>query len=107
MGRVGLLVGERPEAGPVVGPEAPRIAPEHLDVRDLHRIDALPQPGPRRAEVRNAARHGDAGAGERDRGARVPDHLRETLDAAVRGRHRSERLAGRLTRGLTRNLTRG
>ena len=45
--RVRLLVGEHPEPRPVEGPEPLRVAPEHVDVRDLHRVDVLPQAGAR------------------------------------------------------------
>ena len=42
---VGALVPERLEALAVEAPEARRVAPEHVDVGDLHRVDVGPQPG--------------------------------------------------------------
>jgi hypothetical protein len=39
------LVPQHREAVAVEVPEALRIAPEDLDVRDLHRVDVLPQAG--------------------------------------------------------------
>ena len=43
MGAVGLLVAERGEALAVEAPEAHRVGAEGVDVRDLHRVDVLPQ----------------------------------------------------------------
>ena len=66
VGAVGLLVLERGEAVAVEVPEALGVAPEDVDVRDLHRVDVLPQPGAGRAEVGDPGGHGDPGAGEGD-----------------------------------------
>ena len=63
---VGLLVVERLEALAVEAPERSRVAAEHVDVRDLHRVDVLPQPRPGRAEVGDPRRHRDPRAGQRD-----------------------------------------
>ena len=63
---VGLLAVEDREALAVEVPEARRVAPPDVDVGDLHRVDVRPQAGHRRAEVGDAGRHGDAGAGQHD-----------------------------------------
>ena len=60
VGAVGLLAVEDREALPVEGPEARRVAPPHVDVRDLHRVDVRPDARLRGAEVRDAGRDGDA-----------------------------------------------
>ena len=66
VGRVGLLVAQGLEAVAVELPEALRVAPEHVDVGDLHRVDVLPQPRARGAEVGDPRGHGDPRAGQRD-----------------------------------------
>ena len=66
VGAVGLLALERREALAVEAPEAHGVGAEGVDVRDLHRVDVLPQPRARRAEVGDARRHRDARAGQRD-----------------------------------------
>ena len=67
---VGLLVLQRLEAAAVEVPEALGVAPEDVDVGDLHRVDVLPQAGARRAEVRDPGRHRDPRPGQRhDRAA--------------------------------------
>ena len=76
---VGLLGAERGEALAVEAPEAHGIAAERVDVRDLHRVDPLPQPGPGRAEVGDARGHRDARAGQRDDRARVAHELGQAL----------------------------
>ena len=63
---LGSLVAERGEARAVEAPEALRVAPEGVDVRDLHRVDLLPQPRAGRAEVGDPGRHRDPRAGEGD-----------------------------------------
>ena len=58
---VGALVDERGEAVAVEAPEAVGVAPPGVDVRDLHRVDVLPEAGAGRAEVRDPGRHRDPG----------------------------------------------
>src|SRR4051794_25585771 len=45
------LVAQRHEALRIEVPKAVGVAPEGVDVRDLHRVDLLPHPLPGRAEV--------------------------------------------------------
>src|SRR5262249_50399779 len=52
-----------------------------VDVGDLHRVDLRPEPGLRGAEVGDARRHRDAGAGQRDDRLRAGDELGEALGA--------------------------
>ena len=59
MGAVRLLLAEHLETLPVEAPETGRIAFEGVDVGDLHRVDLLPDPLARRAEIRDPAGHGD------------------------------------------------
>ena len=74
---VGPLVAQRGEAVAVEVPEALRVAPEDVDVGDLHRVDVLPQPRAGRAEVRDPRRHGDPGARQRHDRAGRADQLGE------------------------------
>src|SRR4051794_22678103 len=76
---VGLLALQRLEAVAVEVPEALRIGAPGIDVRDLHRVDVLPQPGSGRAEVGDPGRHRDPRARERDDRAGVADEARERL----------------------------
>src|SRR5205085_8195661 len=66
------------EALSVERPEPLGVAPEDLDMRDLHWVHALPQASLRRTEVGDARRHGDAGAGERHGPLRVQHQLGQT-----------------------------
>src|SRR5438105_1439064 len=77
VGSVRALVLERLEPPPVEVPEALRVSVEHVDVRDLHRVDVRPDARPGRAEVRDPRGHGDPGAGQRDGRLRLTDQLRE------------------------------
>src|SRR4029077_6533027 len=65
------------ETRAVEAPELWRIALERIDVRDLHRIDVLPEALSGRSEVRDPARDGDPRPGEGDGAARLADQLRE------------------------------
>src|SRR5262245_4260386 len=67
------------QSGAVEAPEPGRVAAEGVDMRDLHRIDLLPEPLTRGAEVRDPAGHGDAGAGQRDRRGAPQDQLGEPV----------------------------
>src|SRR6185312_10056674 len=58
-------------------PEALGVRPPRIDVRDLHRVDVLPQPGSGRAEVGDPGRHRDPRARERDDGAGLADEARQ------------------------------
>ena len=75
--RSGSLSRSALEAVAVEVPEALGVAPEHVDVRDLHRVDVLPQPGAGRAEVGDPGRHRDPRAGQGDDGVGLADELRE------------------------------
>ncbi len=77
---IGPLVAERLEAGPVVRPEAGRVAFEDVDVGNLHRVDVGPEAGLRRAEVGNPGWNRDPGAGQHHGRARLADQLRQSLD---------------------------
>src|SRR5207302_11355193 len=89
VGRVGLLLLKRLKALAVEVPEALGVAPERVDVRNLHRIDLLPQTSARRAEVRAPGRDRDSGPCQRDDRAGLPDQVcqllraRGTIGAAV------------------------
>src|SRR5215218_300065 len=83
------------EAVAVELPEPRRVALEDLDVGDLHRVDVRPQPGARRAEVRNAGRHRDARAGKRQHPAGGAQQLRQPRRAG-----RCRRAQAPLNRGV-------
>src|SRR3954470_2259665 len=76
---VGLLALERLEAIAIEVPEALRVGAPRIDVRDLHRVDVLPQPGAGRAEVGDPGRHRDPRAGQRDDGAGLADEACQAL----------------------------
>jgi len=76
---VGALVAERLEAVAVEAPEARGLTAEHVDVRDLHRVDPLPQAGSGRAEVGDPRGHGDPRPGEGDDRPRRADEVGEAL----------------------------
>src|SRR5919112_6193517 len=84
MGAVGPLVAERLEPFAVEAPEALGVRAPRVDVRDLHRVDVLPDAGARRAEVRDPGGNRDPGAGQRDDRPGAVQPLRQGGDV-VRG----------------------
>jgi hypothetical protein len=76
---VRLHVAQRREPVAVEVPEAVGLAPEHVDVRDLHRVDLLPQPLAGRAEVGDPGWHRDPRAGQYDRTLGRAEQLSEPL----------------------------
>src|SRR5947209_18909603 len=75
---IGLLVMKRFKALAIEAPEAFWVAAKHVDVSDLHRVDLRPQPGLRRAEVRNPGRHRDPCTGQRHHRTRLTDQRRQS-----------------------------
>src|SRR3712207_6830415 len=87
------------EALRVEVPEAVGLAPEDVDVRDLHRVHVLPQPSAGRAEVRDYRRHRHARTREHDGAVRLANELREA-DRVTRVRACGHLLALELRRAL-------